>query len=132
MGAIVPEKSHWYQVDFSWKNGTAHYNPIANSPATIFVIDGNGNYKILKRLNFDQAERTLEVKLAPDGNMNDQFLAMKDKATEWSEKLRTGILPRRIVSLAFSTTITRSLEYFLLTTTLSEKQCAENFKPLLK
>ncbi len=47
-GAIVPEKSHWYLVDFRWTGSEWQYVPIRDSPATLSVKDINGDRKILK------------------------------------------------------------------------------------
>jgi hypothetical protein len=64
--------------------------------------------------------------------MQAQVQYMKDQVTEWSEKIRIGALPRHLVAAALMTTITKMLQYPLAATTLSEKQCTEVMKPLLK
>jgi hypothetical protein len=48
---------------------------------------------------------------------------MESKSTEWAERISTGHLPRHLTWLAWKTTITKTLEYPLSVTTLSQKQC---------
>jgi hypothetical protein len=65
----------------------------------------------------------LGVRLAPDGNMDSQFQWMWDKSKLWADQLRTSHLPRQLTRLAWRTTILKTLEYPLPTTTLSRAQC---------
>jgi hypothetical protein len=122
-GAIVPEKSHWYLVDFAWKNGQASYRSIQDSPASIWVKDCHGRQQCLHWLESHQAERTLGVRLAPDGNMQAQYQALINTATEWSVKLSAGHLSRSLVQQALLTTVMKTLTYCLPATTFTSKQC---------
>ena len=131
-GAIVPEKSHWYLIDFVWMHGHWHYVTEAETPAQISVQDSTGTEKMLERLAPDKARRTLGVRLAPDGNCDDQFKFMVNVATEWGEHIRTGHLPRHLVWESMHTTILRTLLYPLPATTLSQKQCHQIMAPILK
>jgi hypothetical protein len=62
--------------------------------------------------------------------MQSQFVHMRQQALEWSDKLRSGYLPRHLVSQAFLTTITKSLQYPLPATTLTKSQCNAIMSPL--
>jgi len=42
-GAIVPEKSHWYLIDFTWSKGTWAYVNSADLPAVLYVRDTFGH-----------------------------------------------------------------------------------------
>jgi hypothetical protein len=72
-GAIVPEKSHWYLINFIWRQGNWKYVTEAEAPTQIRVRDCDGNVAVLERLSLSDARRTLGVKLAPDGNEQAQF-----------------------------------------------------------
>jgi hypothetical protein len=122
-GAIVPEKSHWYLIEFGWNKGMPFYKSVSDAPATLKVKDHLGIIRELQQLEPGQAERTLGVRLAPDGNMDAQFEYMKTTASNWSKKLRTGHLPRHLTWKAWRTTILKTLEYPLPVTTLSRPQC---------
>jgi hypothetical protein len=41
-GALVPSKSHWYLVDFKWKNGSWVYCPKEDTPGEISMLDHTG------------------------------------------------------------------------------------------
>jgi hypothetical protein len=67
-GAIVPAKSHWYFVDFIWNQGVPKYKSVALSPGQLQVHDASGQLCTIRQLKPSDAERTLGVRLAPDGN----------------------------------------------------------------
>jgi hypothetical protein len=122
-GAIEPRKSHWYLVDFDWKDGEPYYKQVSATGGVLQVRDLNGAIQTLKQLEPWEAERTLGVRIAPDGNMDIQFQWMLQTARAWTEKIRAGNLPRHLTWLAWRTTIQKTLEYPLSTTTLTRPQC---------
>jgi len=128
-GAIVPHKSFWVLVDFKWKAGRWRYATIKETPATLSVLDLDGRRQTLRRLRVDEAERTLGVYIAPDGNMTEQARRLRRKAEEWAEHTRTGILPRHLAWESFKTTITRTLAFPLAATTLSAEECRHIMAP---
>jgi hypothetical protein len=44
-GAIVPEKTFWYSIDFSWSAGQWKYKTIKESPGSLYINDIYGNRK---------------------------------------------------------------------------------------
>jgi hypothetical protein len=118
-GAIEPLKSHWYLIDYHWVNGKPIYKSIEEAGRSLKVRDPRGEIGTLKQLQPWQAEQTLGVRIAPYGNMESQFQWMMDTARTWADKLRTGYLPRHLTWLAWRTTILKTLEYPLPTTSLS-------------
>jgi hypothetical protein len=110
-GAIVPEKSHWYLIDFVWDKGNWRYKKIAESAADIHIRDCTGTVKILERLEMDNARRTLGVRLAPDGNNIAKVTFLREIVNNWADRIRTGHFPRRLVWESMQTTITKSIQY---------------------
>lgn len=131
-GAIVPEKSHWYLVDFVWTNGLWRYASIEETPASISVRDSDGNVKVLSRLSTSEAQRTLGVRLAPDGNNIAEFEELLEKARTWADAIRAGHLPRNLVWESMNTTVLQSIQYSLPSTTLSFSQCWKIMSKLLQ
>jgi len=131
-GAIVPEKSHWYLIDFKWTQDSWKYKTEKEAPAELFVRDTTGQRIKLERLEPSDARRTLGVRLAPDGNQNDQQQFMTQMANSWADRIRTGYLPKHLVWQSLLTTIMKTLEYPLLATSFSEKQCTEITSQLLQ
>lgn len=123
-GAIVPEKSHWYLVEFGWKDGSPFYKTVHDSPGKLKVNDVHGHPQRLHQLEPWEAVCTLGVRLAPDGNMTAQFDHMVSVATQWADSLRAGHLPRHLTWTAWRTTILKTLEYPLPVTTLTRTQCS--------
>ncbi len=131
-GAIVPSKTHWYLIDFKWKDGKWRYALKDESPGTLHVRDCNGILHPLERLQPFEARRTLGVRLAPDGNNRAEYQYLRQTAEDWREKIRTGHLPRHEAWLAMTTTIVRQLIYPLPATTLSPAECRQILSPVLQ
>lgn len=131
-GAIVPEKSHWYFVDFKWNNGIPIYKSVTETSRQLMVLDANGVSQQLRQLEPHMAERTLGVRLAPDGNMKTQSNFMRAQALQWCNSIAKGFFDQRLMYQALSTTIMKSLEYPLPATTLSSVQCDYIMKPIYK
>jgi hypothetical protein len=70
-GALEPTKSLWYPIEFGWKAGEPFYKSVQEcNVEPIMVRDPSDNILPLQCLEPSHAERTLGVRLAPDGNMN--------------------------------------------------------------
>jgi hypothetical protein len=130
-GAIVPEKTYVYLIDFEWQAGTWSYLPCAKSPATFTVQDIHGQTRPVNRFEVWEAQETLGVYLAPDGNTQAQFDKMYNKVIQWTDHMRTGRISKNEIWLAFTTTIWRTLCYPLPAINLSRKQCEKLMTPLL-
>jgi hypothetical protein len=130
-GAIVPEKSHWYLIDFIWDSGQWRYQTIEEPHANIEIQDCTGTVKILEHLETSEARRTLGVRLAPDGNNQAEVLFLKERVNNWADRIQTGHLPRRFVWESMHTTIIKSIQYPLLATTMTEAECNAIMAPLL-
>jgi hypothetical protein len=69
------------------------------------VKDLQGNQQVIWRVETDQAEETLGILLAPDGNRKQQINKMRQLAIDWVEKLKQGTLSRTEMWTALQTTI---------------------------
>jgi hypothetical protein len=67
-GALGLDKSYWYLISFKWNGGFWSYAPITDTPATLFMNDNHEERKEVRRIQTFQAEETLGVWIAPDGN----------------------------------------------------------------
>jgi hypothetical protein len=89
-GALGPEKSYWYLVSFKWYGGRWIYAPAADTPSILYMNDINEVRKAVRRIDTHQAEETLGMWIAPNGNTNVQCNKMKEKAQLWVDHMRTG------------------------------------------
>jgi hypothetical protein len=55
-GAIVPEKTHWYLVDYKWKAGIWHYAMVNETQVTLSVQDVDGKMQLLCQLPVEAAK----------------------------------------------------------------------------
>ena len=131
-GAIEPDKSFWYLIDFVWTKGTWRYATEDDCPAQLTVLDLNGIRKTLKRLHPSQAERTLGVRLAPDGSWQAEFEYLLAQGKKWADNTRAARLPRHLVRQSMASTIMKTMEYPLAITCFTKSQCEALMKPILK
>jgi len=67
-GALVPDKSFWYSMDFKWNSGHWSYMPQATEMEPLMMNDHQGSRWPLLQLHTSKAWWTLRVYLTPDGN----------------------------------------------------------------
>ncbi len=130
-GAIVPEKTFWHLIDFSWSSGKWKYKSTDECPGSLFIKDIEGNRKEIKRWGTHEAQETLGLFLAPDGNTFQQQLKMKDATVKWADCVRTGRIPKEDAWLAFYSTIWKTLLYPLPALNLSKEECDRIMAPIL-
>ena len=74
----------------------------------------------------------LGVRIAPDGNMVDEANFLEEVTKDWADNIQTSHLPRDLAWQSLTTMVLKRLEYSLPATTLTEAQCKQIMKPLLK
>jgi hypothetical protein len=73
--------------------------------------DINDVRRVVRRIPTNHAEETLGVWIAPDGNMITQVKKLLDKALQWADQMRTGVIRKDETWLALHSTIWRTLSY---------------------
>jgi hypothetical protein len=131
-GGLVPTKSCWCLIDFTWKHGNASYATVEQCPGELLMDDIHGVRHKLKHLEFHEAERALAVRLAADGNCKAELKFLLSRVNQWADQIRTGCLPRGLVWQSLTTTIMKSIQYPLPATTFSLAECQAIMRPLLK
>ena len=132
-GAIVPEKSWVYPIDFKFDgSGRWKYKTIEEIDTRFSVKD-----QFQERINLSQVEAnkgrcTLGVFLAPDGNNQEAIQDLRQKSESWRDHIRSGHLIPSEARLATDTTIMKSLEYPLLALTITDKECKTIMAPVLE
>ena len=77
-------------------------------------------------------QRTLGVRLAPDGSNDVEEKYLTGIAKDWAERIRTGHIPRVLVWESLTTIILKSIQYPLPATTLERKECEGIMSVLMK
>jgi hypothetical protein len=131
-GAIVAEKTFWFLIDFAWKAGQWRYKSIEESPGKLYANDIHGNRVSLRRYEAHEAQETLGVFLAPDGNHRAQIAKMLQVSQKWADAMRSGCLSRSDVRLSLISTIWKTLLYPLPALNLTKEECEKLMAPILQ
>lgn len=128
--AIAPDKCWWYLVDFEWTAGKWKY---AHTNAALQLTARDKDFRVheLQRLNHDDAREMVGVHLAPTGQEKTQLQILRDKTERWAKKIRQSPLDEDAVWTALKHTISKTVEYPLAATTLSEDQIHHVMAPAL-
>jgi len=80
----------------------------------------------------DEAEETLGIFIAPDGNRRRQVEKMITQGKEWVGNMKVGRLSRSEVWIAWQSTIWRTLVYPLPALNLTQQECSAIMAPILQ
>ena len=130
-GALHPDKSYWYLVDVVWKNGHWTFTR-KNKVQGELQLYNNGDPKTATKLDVSEAKEALGIQTRPDCNMKDQFTYLKKKAIKQADSMHTKKPPPHVVWYSLTHCIMKTIEYPLLTTTLSREQTKQIMTPILK
>jgi hypothetical protein len=133
-GALVPEKSYWYGIDFYWDPTTYKwkYKSITDLPGSLRLRNHRQEWEVLQRLEVSDAQETLGIFASVDGNQKAQVAKLHEKILGWADKISTKQLSKTEIWLSLRLGIAKSLRYPLTATTLSKNECYDLQKPLLK
>lgn len=131
-GALSIEKTYWWLVDHSWHPLTQSWRPcsVQSRPGELWLRTTNSPSQRIRRLEMSDAEETLGIWIAPDGNSAAQIAAMTTKINAWSAKISSRQLNRTESWLSLTTGISRTLAYPLAATRLSYPECTRITKAL--
>jgi hypothetical protein len=122
-GALVPEKSYWYLIDFVWTGERWPYAMKEDTPGDISINNVNDIGRArLHRYEASEAQKTLGVFLAMDGNNMEETRYLRQKAVDFADCVRTGFLSRQDATYALHCTIMKTLEYLMVATTMNKLQ----------
>jgi hypothetical protein len=122
-GACAPEKCSWTSMIHKWVNNKWMIQSIKQTPANLILKDDKGVSCILKRVPIEVSTQALGIMFNPLGRMQSHFIYLRDKCKEWAEKIMSSKIPRSAVFTAMNCTILRTVDYGLLSTTFTRKQC---------
>jgi hypothetical protein len=102
------------------------------STFNLTVKDDQGQRTTLKRLEAEEAERTLGARIAPTGSCEKEKCYLRDCAVAWADHIRTGKLPRFLTWQGLLTTIMKKLTFPLMVTTFTQSECNFIMAPVLR
>jgi hypothetical protein len=110
-GALVPSKSHWYLVDFKWKNGSWRYCSIADCPGDISMRDHAGSRATLARVEVTEARKSVGIMIAGDCNWKAEEARLLRASVLWKSHVKAGHLSSSDAWYALNHTIMKTVEY---------------------
>ena len=133
-GALAPNKCWWYLIEFEWdkKNDCTYASKKIDDKYVLTTKNAKNETEILKRLQPNIAQEMLGVYIAPDGNNDEQVKQLKLKSERSGEIIRTSNIYASEAWIGLVTMATKSIEYCLPATTLTETQCTNIMWPMLK
>jgi hypothetical protein len=130
-GTLIPTKSYWFLIQFVFKCSRWRYTRLEECPGSLSIRDIDGFNRVeLERLDIHEARETLGVFIAMDGNQRAQTQALLKLANLWADRVRTGKFSPAEAWYSLQFCIMKSLEYPLMATSLSKKQCDDIMKPI--
>jgi hypothetical protein len=119
-------------VDFAWHAGNWRYKKIIECPGDIKVKNIEGDIELIRRIETDEAEETLGIFIAPDGNRRRQVEKMIKLGKDWVENMKAGRLSRSEIWTAWQSTIGRTLVYPLPALNLTQQECLAIMAPIIQ
>ena len=129
-GLLRPDKCFCYMVGFSWSGSQWRYINKTDNDSKIAIPNIKGELEEVKRHEVDVAEETLGVFVAVDGNLVKEKEKLGQATSSWTRKIVTSGLFRNEAVMALMTTISRTWQYPLQSTTFSESDCDDIMRPM--
>ena len=113
---VDKNKSFWYGIDFVWSKRKWRYKTIEEFPGNLYALNENDTLTTLHREEPTKANETLGTWLSPDGNETEQIAQLLCKSRRFAELIRVGRISQEDAMKAMKSTIWKSLEYPMATT----------------
>ena len=129
-GALEHSKSYWYLLDYHRRGGKWCYKPPSAVPGDVSLYNDTTHQKeIIPRLPVTTAKKALGIFTRPDGIMHQQRKYLRGKASDWSDAMRTNHIRKDDAWYCLNTTIMKVVEYPLVATTLTRRDCGTIMAP---
>jgi len=91
-GDLIPEKCFWYLIDFRFKNHHWKYKQWPDQQRTLHISQVDGRKVMIPRLHTTEACRMLGVRLAPDGNNEEEHKYLMGICQTWKQHMAAANL----------------------------------------
>jgi hypothetical protein len=120
-GALEPDKTDWSIIAYEKHFGL--WVPQPRKQFTLHLVDEHTREKkAIRLLEPQEARRTLGIWQAMDGNQEKQLETMVENIRTYGEQIQLSGLSRSEKAIALQSTITRTIAYAGMATTLNGKQ----------
>ena len=122
-GALRPDQSWWYLVEYVWKRGKW----VVTDAGDNLTLDGH--LEDLKYLSVTKSAEMLGVWMSPSGNKTKMIQVLKQAAVDWAAKVKLRSPSKAAAWTALTTNISAKMKYPLACCTLTEKRVQINHVP---
>jgi hypothetical protein len=126
-GALNLAKCYWYGVEWMFTpTGEAKMNPGIEGPSLTLMAGAKPHIsEHLQRISTADGQRTLGVRLSPDGNKNAEHANRTLQACKMGQRIRAAPLGREHIVVGFCSIWKMMIQYPLGATCFSTKQCQQ-------
>jgi hypothetical protein len=126
-GALNLAKCFWYGIEwqFTPTGEPKMVNTTAGPPILLHSSPNLDNPATIQRVSTATGMRTLDVRLAPDGNDHDEFSYRIQQATKMQQRVAAAPLGREYVGIGFRAIWQMMIQYPLGATCFTVQQCAK-------
>jgi len=99
-GNLVPEKCFWYLIDFQHEGNQWKYKRWQANQRKLYIPKDDRTLVTIPHLETNEAQRTLGVRLAPDGNNDEEFHYFQGVMAVWKNHMTTAKIPHAATDFA--------------------------------
>ena len=123
-GALKLQKCAWWLIHWDWSLPTPQPTVLDTIAGSMQLRDSyNGDSLPIAYRNYNDAERTLGVRLAPSGSQEAELKWLQSKAQNISTQLYCAQINRKTATIAYHSIFVPSIRYSLPCTSMTMKEC---------
>ena len=130
-GALAPEKSFCYLIDFKWTGDAWEYRTMDELPGEFTLMNKDSDHAPLCCFNVAHADKTLGVFISMDGNEDAAKHHLKSMALTFGSQMRSSKCSKAAALFTLKSSFMKSIEYVLPVTQFSESEWNSIFSPAL-
>jgi hypothetical protein len=126
-GALNLAKCFWYGIEWQFTpTGEPTMVPTTDGPPILLTPSSQPDSPAtIQRISTAKGMRTLGVRLAPDGNDNDEYAYRLQQASKMKQRVAAAPLGREYVGIGFRAIWQMMIQYPLGATCFTPKQCSK-------
>jgi hypothetical protein len=131
-GAINMQKSFWYLMAWTWKNGIPNLTPISKAPGEINLTSGaSTTHHKVPRIDIKDSFRTLGIYLSPSGSQTKQVQILRQHSNHYFTAITASTLSSEEAYCSYMQYLYPKIIYPLPCSSLTQQQCRHIQAPAL-
>jgi len=122
-GLVAADKSHYYHVDWKFVNGLQVPIIDTDQRSQIFLHQGDGICREIKKMPITQEHKTLGCWVNPLGKKEKAFQQMTQFAKKWRNRMLNSGLAPHLIRQSYETELKSQLRYRLPIYQFTENEC---------